>query len=561
MPNAVKSPSTLIPALAKTSNITSGYILLAPDGGIGPTSVTGWYNGITPQPGKYIVYYNTFSGPLIYTPQSDAELIRLANSFGFSVSTAAEALNVFSLNAGYFVANKAYPNIITENLVYLIDSTFTTSYPGSGLNTVPLRDPASVGNGTLQNGVGFNSDALSFIFDGSDDQIPINNSNNFANIDWSTGFTLMVLYKIDAVTDFNGQFRCMIGVTGGGRSWNYYLYGPSNPATTLLYHFSGQMSSGLSSAVTVTPEDYHLGVFTIAPGTGVGTYYHDGVVVSTQAAASSPSYTTSGGTQYLGRGDNMWKGNIAKWMIYNKALTQAEILQNYYQGNIVTSNLSLAIDAGNLLDTSTSTTIKDISGNGNTFTYEGTVTRSLDYGGTLRLNTGRIYRDSLGWYGNYTISFWVKFEDLNFSGYFYTENFRGSGGCARIYSGINSNGTFSYNVWDNSSIGTFGTGNFITTTTTNVRDGNWHQITCIWSNGNSNRTRGIYIYCDGVQEGYTDMIGNDGSYASMHLGGSFGCVGEYASNSYLGPILQYNNVALSDAQVKQNYSAHASSFK
>jgi hypothetical protein len=180
--------------------------------------------------------------------------------------------------------------------------------------------------------------------------------------------------------------------------------------------------------------------------------------------------------------------------------------------------------------------------------------------GYKTLSNSRVKR-FLGWYGNYTISFWIKMVDLSFSGYFYTESNRGPSGCARVYSYINSNGTFTYNVWDNSSFGTFGTGNFAVTTTTNVRDGNWHQITCIWSNGNSNRTRGIYVYCDGVQEAYTDMIGNDGSYASMHLGGASGCVGEVASNSYLGPILQYNNVALTNNQVQQNYNAHAGRFR
>jgi hypothetical protein len=233
---------------------------------------------------------------------------------------------------------------------------------------------------------------------------------------------------------------------------------------------------------------------------------------------------------------------------------------NLDYGALQTTDLSLCVDAGFTATQSNSSTITDLTTNQYVFNYEGTVSTTTSNGGALYLNGGRIYRDSLGWYGNYTISFWVKMTSIQ-SGYFYTESFRGEGGCARIYSTMDGNGSFYYNVWDNSSIGTFGTGNFITTTTTNVRDGNWHQITCIWSNGNSNRTRGIYIYCDGVQEGYTDMIGNDGSYASMHLGGSFGCVGEYASNSYLGPILQYNNVALSDAQVKQNYSAHASSFK
>ena len=42
-------------------------------------------------------------------------------------------------------------------------------------------------------------------------------------------------------------------------------------------------------------------------------------------------------------------GTVAKIMVYDRALTSAESLQNYYQGPIVTDGLICAIDAGNLI--------------------------------------------------------------------------------------------------------------------------------------------------------------------------------------------------------------------
>ena len=357
MPNAVKYSTT-----AQTNSIQKGAVGISVNGGTGPTGTTGWYNGITPTTGEYIVF-ETDSGfnPRIYAPQNNAELIRLANSKGAGgVSTVTGALEWFASQASYSAVNKSYPNIITDNLVYLIDSTFTPSYPTSGTTTYPIRDTATVGNGALQNGVGFNSSSGAFIFDGSDDQILPASSNNFQNINWSTGITIMVLYKIDAVTDFNSQFRAFLGVTGANRSFNFYLYGASNPATTLQYHFSSNYAGGVSNAITVTTGSYHLGVITC--NSVSSTYYHDGVAVGTQTPAT-PSYTTAGGAQYFGRADNMWKGNIAKWMIYNKVLTQAEILQNYYQGNIVTDGLVYALDAGNLASyVSPSTTAYSLTG-------------------------------------------------------------------------------------------------------------------------------------------------------------------------------------------------------
>jgi hypothetical protein len=324
MQNAVKYSTT-----ANPNAIQKGAVGIGITGDLGPTGTTGWYNGIQPQSGKYIIYESNGSfPPRIFAPQSDPELIRFANDRGAGgVTTLASALEWFNSQIQYAAVNINYPEIITNNLVYLIDSAYTPSYPASGTTTYPIRDTVTVGTGNLQNGVGYGSGA--FIFDGSDDQIPLATSNNFANVDWSTGFTLMVLYKIDAATDFNSQFRCMIGVSGGGRTWNYYLYGPSTPATQLYYHFSGMGGGGLSNLLTITTGTYHLGAFTVKPGDSYGTYYHDGVAVGTQTMPSTPYYDVAGGTQYIGRGDNFWKGNIRVCGVYNRALTSTEILQNY----------------------------------------------------------------------------------------------------------------------------------------------------------------------------------------------------------------------------------------
>jgi hypothetical protein len=394
MPNAVRETLSTTPS----GSIRKGAISIGLNGNLGPTGTTLFVNGITPLPGKYIIYKSIGGGffPLIFAPQSDAELIRFANSELGGITSVSGALEEFASEVQFLAVNKAYPDIVTDKLVYLIDSTFTPSYPTSGTTTYPIMDVATVGTGALQNGVGFNSSSGAFIFDGSDDQIPLATSDNFANIDWSTGFTLMVLYKIDAITDFNSQFRCMIGVTGGGRTWNYYLYGPSSPATQLYYHFSGMGYGGFSNLLTVTTGSYHLGTFTVKPGDNYGTYYHDGVAIGTQTMPSTPYYDVAGGAQYLGRGDNMWKGNIAKTMIYNKALTPSEILQNYYQGNIITSSLLVDLDASNLSSyPGSGNTWYDISGNGNHFTLYNGVGFSTNNGGYLTFDGTNDYAASI----------------------------------------------------------------------------------------------------------------------------------------------------------------------
>jgi hypothetical protein len=98
-----------------------------------------------------------------------------------------------------------------------------------------------VGNGTLSNGTGWNSTTGTFTFDGSDDLISIGDSNNFNNITWSNGITLAVWYNIrQFIIDFNSQFRCMIGVATGGRSFTgQRITQPNFTITTvqIIVHF------------------------------------------------------------------------------------------------------------------------------------------------------------------------------------------------------------------------------------------------------------------------------------------------------------------------------------
>ena len=68
-------------------------------------------------------------------------------------------------------------------------------------------------------------------------------------------------------------------------------------------------------------------------------------------------------------------GSVANAQVYNRVLSASEVLQNYYQGNIVTSSLAVALDAGNLVSyPGSGTTWYDLSGNGKNFTLVNGVT-------------------------------------------------------------------------------------------------------------------------------------------------------------------------------------------
>jgi hypothetical protein len=524
-----------------------------------------WRNGFENN-NIWVIYSDTYSQgqttqgnavPTIWaTPVfTDAGLLNLINVLPAragqtAFTTLSSAISWLYGENKYFLSNQNYPQIVTDGLSFIVDAGFAASYPNAGTSTYDLS--VQQFTNSLQNGtVWVNNNTKSYFdFDGADDQIVINSPNNFNNITWSAGMTVQVLYKIDDLNDFNGQFRAMIGTDSSPRSFNYYLYGPSNPATTLLYHFSANFNSGLSSAVTVQPGRYYLGTFSCGPSSG--TYYHNLNVVNTQAG-STPQYYT-GTSQFLGRADNLWKGNIGNWKIYNKALSDNEIAQNYYQGPIVTTNLSYLWDAGNLISYYTgSSTTYDMLNTGVNGTLQNGVGYSGNYGGYWQFDGSddRIILSSSITLGNgntdWTVNAWMRTTataSANVAANPILSNTDGG----PIYSSLDVIGQFqSYWAYP-SNIGTWKLfqGNVV------VNDGQWHMLT--WVN-KSNQTMDFYV--DGVYDTTVSPV-------NVANNNPLNAIGYGLGNTFVGSIamVQVNKgTAMNASQVSQQYGATRGRFQ
>lgn len=358
-------------------------------------------------------------------------------------------------------------------------------------------------------------------------------------------------------------------------------YGSENIIAGRLGHHSGllQKSSGGGVYAQIRTDAGGTGQIYIDGGAttdGVWTHsvltykdrtaklYVNGELVGSQTMSSAYSIFGHNDDFYIGgMSNNMYRSyiDLSSVRVYSKELSQEEVRRNYFGGGIEgATRPRLVVDPANPKSFVEGDTVLSDMTYGDQFIIEGAGVKSNENNGILKLEGGRIYMASPGWYGKMAISWWMKMNGAP-NGNFYTESYRGSGGCARIYSWLNGEGTFTFYIWDNSSYGAGMGGSFGTTTTTNVCDGQWHHITCQWSNGTGNKPRGIYVYVDGAQEGWTDCIGNDGSYAHLHLGGVTGCLGEITHHVDLGPIVQYTNYNLTDQEVYQNYSAYAARFK
>jgi hypothetical protein len=339
-----------------------------------------------------------------------------------------------------------------------------------------------------------------------------------------------------------------MGTDSTPRSFNYYLYGPDNPATQLRYHFSAGFNSGLSDLLTVTADKYHLATFRVNPSGSA--YFHNLTFISSQGAGTPDFYPNV--NQYLGRADNFWKGNISSWKIYNKSLSDDELRQNYYQGPIVTSNLSYLWDASNLISyyNGSSTTFDLVSGGVNG-TLQNGVTYITNYGGYWQFDGSddKITLSSSITLGNgntdWTVNAWIRTtsldDGLTANPILSNQNggpIYGSFDTAQGYqaywvypSNINSWKKFQGNIF--------------------VADGEWHMLTYV---NKSNYTMDFYV--DGV---YDTTVGptNSGNNNPLDM------IGSGLATYFSGDIamVQVNQgTAFNQAQVTQQYGATRGKF-
>jgi hypothetical protein len=321
MPNPIKySTGTETLALKK-----GNFYIGTGDVGKGPTSSTGYYNGISPPSGGYTIYLNKETGgPSIYTVTNDAQLISLTNSIaGQSYTTANECLVYFAGQSDKVVLNRDYEGIVTDGLVLNLDAGFTASYPRSGTTWTDLS--LSGNNGTLTNGPTFSgNNGGNIVFDGVDDFV---NCGNPSSVNMGTGdFTLEVVFKATGPTDTNFRVLLQKGNPGIGSQRGYRLRIENNNFVQLTVTADSERTSTTTQQIGYGNYYY---VTATKNTSGIRTYLNG--VLSGQGI-SPPGTTTVVNDLIIGRQDGgLWpfRGDLAVTRIYNRALSADEILQNY----------------------------------------------------------------------------------------------------------------------------------------------------------------------------------------------------------------------------------------
>ena len=334
MPNAIKYNTSAETLALKKGNFWIG----TGDVGKGPTSSTGYYNGITPPSGGYTIYLNKASGgPSIYTVTTEAQMVSLTNSIGSqSFTTSGQCLNWFATQTDKMIFNIDYPAIVTNGLVLNLDAGFTPSYPTTATTWYDVSSGGN--NGTLTNGPTFNSaNNGSIVFDGVDDYA-VTTQDQTPNLNITSFITLETWLKSTAVansqhgdgvnskglsSDGNtGVYETLI-VSSGEINYPFFrlrivsntpTYFPTNISLSLnqIYHFVS----------TYDGSTMRIFINGVEAGTGLST--SGNIETNTQPLCI--------GVRLVHRnfgGDSFFSGNIFTNRIYNRALSQLEITQNY----------------------------------------------------------------------------------------------------------------------------------------------------------------------------------------------------------------------------------------
>jgi hypothetical protein len=228
------------------------------------------------------------------------------------------------------MGTKYNPSVVRDGLVYYIDAANTRSYSGSGVTANGLI--GGIG-GTLLNGVGFTStESGTFIFDGTNDSIDLGDKFDMG----LSSFTFCTYFKLSATTFFHGIFSKSIAADATQRyAVSIYNYGGGYKISTFMSN-GGVTDVETPSTITVTTNTwYHISV--VYNRTDKVYLYVNGVLDSSatisqfQAVDFQSNYNFRIGS-YGDASNNpsyFLNGSLSQFQIYNRILTQQEILQNY----------------------------------------------------------------------------------------------------------------------------------------------------------------------------------------------------------------------------------------
>lgn len=222
------------------------------------------------------------------------------------------------------------PKIVTNGLVMYLDAANNRSFVNGSSVWNDLSRTGVIG--ALTNGPTYNSlNGGSIVFDGSDDFV-----SGISNVNLSNNFTLQISIKPNTLASGNfmliGDYQCSYTSNLG-----WYIGIDNRPSLSVgntIFISIGNDSSFLYSAQnTLITNNINTYIVSFVCTNGLLSLYVNGIQTSGWAVNNTVRTINYSGTNFFvgKRGDysSNYKGSYYNYLLYNRALSATEILQNY----------------------------------------------------------------------------------------------------------------------------------------------------------------------------------------------------------------------------------------
>jgi hypothetical protein len=234
-------------------------------------------------------------------------------------------------STGGFKARYVASSIVTDGLVLNLDAGNPASYPGSGTT---WNDLSGNGNtGTLTNGPTFNSsNGGTIVFDGTNDYVSITNPSTIRN----QNFTVSVWINPDtqnatiiSIIDFDhagtpNQGWVMQSEEATGNRYYYFAWHDGST-------FQPVGSYGIGRGIQITTSVWQNLTYS-KNGATLIAYKNGSQIYTATAGNGNVNYAANKNLHVAGCVSSLtrnFKGSYPNTLIYNRALSAAEVLQNY----------------------------------------------------------------------------------------------------------------------------------------------------------------------------------------------------------------------------------------
>lgn len=376
----------------------------------------------------------------------------------------------------------APPSPVLTNLLYLLDASNSTSWPGSGTTWFDISGQSN--DATLVNGLTYSTagGAPSMFFDGTNDYATFGAGGvpqPSLPITWNFWFkaATTVPYQPDGLFDTGPGLGNVMRVIND----NAYTGTTNNPTV----EWSGQNPTIDLMGYNVTDWNQYTFVFNYSTNRSIKLYMNGTLIYTATGNTSSTLSWTEVVIGAVNKNAFFLNGYINNAALYNVELTSTQILQNYtfyidrfsnpttisqtdlkvwYDAQIINSNNGQGTTWWNVAPQYYSASLV----NGAAFTA-GTP-KYVDLDGTNDYITSGDIEDT---YGSFTAAGWVNFDTL--TGYQSIMSKWSDTGGQRSWMVVKDDNTGLIQAFFDRS-GTFGTVRSINASGTNISAGTWYQI-------------------------------------------------------------------------------------